>query len=100
MVASPKEVASRVRTNPTGELFNISCVTQSAVTNLRGADLDSFRLPARTISLSLGFAKNGSENGVFGVTLNLVTNEIEIIGKREEVSSLCSWLNAPISEFN
>jgi hypothetical protein len=100
MVASPKEVASRLRMAPNGELIDILCIGRSAI-NISFEDLVAFRLPARTKRLSLGFATKGVDKWeVFGGSLNLITGELEIIGKRNAVIELCSWLNVPITAFN
>lgn len=45
MVASPKEVASRLRMTPNGELIDILCIGRSAI-NISFEDLVAFRLPA------------------------------------------------------
>ncbi len=100
MVASPKEVASRLRTTPNGELIDISCIGNGVI-NISPDDLVAFRLPARTKRLSLGFATKGIEKWeVFRGSINLTTGELEIGGKRNAVIDLCSWLNAPISAFS
>ena len=100
MVASPKEVASRLRTTPNGELIDISCIGNGVI-NISPDDLVAFRLPARTKRLSLGFATEGVEKWeVFGAKLSLITGELEIVGKRNTVVDLCTWLNVPITAFN
>lgn len=100
MVASPKEVASRLRTTPNGELIDISCIGNGVI-NISPDDLVAFRLPARTKRLSLGFATKGVEKWeVFGAKLSLITGELEIVGKRNTVVDLCTWLNVPITAFN
>lgn len=100
MVASPKEVASRLRTTPNGELIDISCIGNGVI-NISPDDLVAFRLPARTKRLSLGFATTGVEKWeVFGAKLSLITGELEIVGKRNTVVDLCTWLNVPITAFN
>ena len=57
VVSSLKAVASRVRTNPNGELVEASCVVASSgsvrYVMLMVADLVSFRLPVGTTSVSL-----------------------------------------------
>lgn len=99
MVASPKEVASRLRTTPNGEVIDISCIGRGVI-NISFEDLVAFRLPAWTKRLSLGFATKGVEKWeVFGGSLNLITGELEIIGKRNAVIDLCAWLNVPITAF-
>lgn len=100
MVASPKEVASRLWMTPNGELIDILCIGSSAI-NISFEDLVSFRLPAGTKRLSFGFATKGIEKWeVFRGSINLTTGELEIGGKRNAVIDLCSWLNAPISAFS
>lgn len=100
MVASPKEVASRLRMTPNGELIDILCIGRSAI-NISFEDLVAFRLPAGTKRLSFGFATKGIDKWeVFRGSLNLVTGELEVGGKRNAVIDLCSWLNAPISAFS
>lgn len=99
MVASPKEVASRLRMTPNGELIDILCIGRSAI-NISFEDLVAFRLPARTKHLSLGFATKCVERWeVFGAKLNLITGELEIVGKRNTVIALCTWLNVPTTVF-
>lgn len=100
MVASPKEVASRLRMTPNGELIDILCIGRSAI-NISFEDLVAFRLPAGTKRLSFGFATKGIEKWeVFRGSINLTTGELEIGGKRNAVIDLCSWLNALISAFS
>ena len=100
MVASPKEVASRLRMTPNGELIDILCVGRSAI-NISFEDLVAFRLPAGTKRLSFGFATKGIDKWeVFRGSLNLVTGELEVGGKRNAVLGLCVWLNVPITAFN
>lgn len=99
MVASPKEIASRLRMTPNDELISILCIGRGVI-NISFDDLVAFRLPAWTKRLHLGFATKGiGEWEVFGGILNLVTGELEIIGKRNAVVDLCAWLNVPITAF-
>lgn len=102
MVASPKEVVSRLRMTPNGELIDISCMCiGNGVINISFEDLVAFRLPAGTKRLSFGFATKGIEKWeVLRGSINLTTGELEIGGKRNAVIDLCSWLNAPISAFS
>lgn len=100
MVAPPKEVASRLRMTPNGELIDILCIGRSAI-NISFEDLVAFRLPAGTKRLSFGFATKGIEKWeVFRGSINLTTGELEIGGKRNAVIDLCAWFNAPISAFS
>lgn len=101
VTASLKAVASRVRTNPKGKLVEASCVVASSgsasIIMLRVADLASFRLPVGTTSISLIFEPKGSKRGeTFSVIIDLVGKSLEIIGNRNEVVDLCSWLYMPI----
>ena len=101
VTASLKAVASRVRTNPKGKLVEASCVVASSgsasIIMLRVADLVAFRLPVGTTSVSLIFEPKGSKRGeTFSVIIDLVGKSLEIIGNRNEVVDLCSWLYMPL----
>lgn len=102
VVSSLKAVASRVRTNPNGELVEASCVVATGSGSvkcimLRVADLVAFRLPVGTTSVLLIFEPKGSKGReTFSVTIDLVGKSLEIVGNRNEVVDLCSWLYIPI----
>lgn len=101
VTASLKAVASRVRTNPKGKLVEVSCVVASSgsasIIMLRVADLVAFRLPVGATSVSLIFESKGSRRGeTFSVIIDLVGKSLEIVGNRNEVVDLCSWLYMPI----
>lgn len=101
VTASLKAVASRVRTNPKGKLVGASCVVASSGSvrciMLRVADLVAFRLPVGTTDVSLIFEPKGSKRGeTFSVIIDLVGKSLEIVGNRNEVVDLCSWLYMPI----
>lgn len=104
VTASLKAVASRVRTNPKGKLVEASCVVDIGSGSgsvryimLRVADLVAFRLPVGTTSISLIFEPKGSKGReTFSVTIDLVGKSLEIIGNRNEVVDLCSWLYMPL----
>lgn len=101
VIASLKAVASRVRTNPKGKLVEASCVVASSgsasIIMLRVADLVAFRLPVGATSVSLIFESKGSKRGeTFSVIIDLVGKSLEIVGNRNEVVDLCSWLYMPI----
>lgn len=101
VIASLKAVASRVRTNPKGKLVEASCVVASSgsvrYVMLRVADLVAFRLPVGTTSVSLIFESKGSRRGeTFSVIIDLAGKSLEIIGNRNEVVDLCSWLYMPL----
>lgn len=101
VTASLKAVASRVRTNPKGKLVEASCVVASSgsasIIMLRVADLVAFRLPVGATGVSLIFESKGSKRGeTFSVIIDLVGKSLEIVGNRNEVVDLCSWLYMPI----
>lgn len=101
VTASLKAVASRVRTNPKGKLVEASCVVASSgsasIIMLRVADLVAFRLPVGATGVSLIFEPKGSKRGeTFSVIIDLVGKQLEIVGNRNEVVDLCSWLYMPI----
>jgi hypothetical protein len=102
VTASLKAVASRVRTNPKGELVEASCVVATGSGSvkyimLRVADLVAFRLPVGTTSILLVFEPKGSRGkGTFSVTIDLEGKSLEILGNRDEVVDLCSWLYMPL----
>ena len=101
VTASLKAVASRVRTNPKGKLVEASCVVASSgsasIIMLRVADLVAFRLPVGATGISLIFEPKGSKRGeTFSVIIDLVGKSLEIVGNRNEVVDLCSWLYMPI----
>lgn len=101
VTASLKAVASRVRTNPKGKLVEASCVVASSgsasIIMLRVADLVAFRLPVGATGVSLIFEPKGSKRvETFSVIIDLVGKSLEIVGNRNEVVDLCSWLYMPI----
>lgn len=102
VIASLKAVASRVRTNPKGKLVEASCVVAIGSGSvkcimLRVADLVAFRLPVGATSVLLIFEPKGSKGReTFSVTIDLVGKSLEIIGNRNEVVDLCSWLYMPL----
>lgn len=101
VTASLKAVASRVRTNPKGKLVEASCVVASSgsasIIMLRVADLVAFRLPVGATGVSLIFEPKGSKRGeTFSVIIDLVGKSLEIVGNRNEVVDLCSWLYMPL----
>lgn len=99
--SSSKAVTSRVRTNPKGKLVEASCVVASSgsasIIMLRVADLVAFRLPVGATGVSLIFEPKGSKRGeTFSVIIDLVGKSLEIVGNRNEVVDLCSWLYMPL----
>lgn len=101
VVASLKAVASRVRTNPKGELTDIVCIVPNGnnieFAPIKVADLVAFRLPVGAVALTLVFSPKGRKGSkTFSVTIDLEGKFLEIIGNRDEVVDLCSWLYMPI----
>ena len=102
VVASLKAVTSRVRTNPKGALVEVSCVVATGSSSvkcimLRVADLVAFRLPVGTTSILLVFEPKGRKGReTFSATIDLVGKSLEIVGNRNEVVDLCSWLYMPL----
>lgn len=108
IAVSPKEVVTRLCTNPKWKLIDADCVVSkngySKRVSLRDMDLVAFRLPVNTIRISLKFATRVSESRERFVTAisltRLANNEIEVLGARNAVIDLCAWLNVKLPEFS
>ena len=99
--ASLKAVVSRIRTNPKSELTDAACIVPRGndieFALIKVADLVAFRLPVGAVGLMLVFSPKGSKSGeALSVTLDLVGKSLEIVGNRNEVVDLCSWLYVPL----
>lgn len=105
MVASPKEVLSRIMTKPNGRLVRAEYVVRNEreVTTLR-ANLGDFcaKSPvpegAERVRLSL-LVRGGATFTSISVNINLLTGSIDIFGKYGTVSDLTGWLHVPSSDF-
>ena len=107
---SLKALASRVCTNPHSRLTEAYyLVTGSSgrlnIEELSVLDLKSFRLPDEAVGLRLDFSSKGKlESRIggeeFSVWIKSMESEIGVIGKRNAVIDLCSWLNARLPEFS
>lgn len=107
--ASLKALASRVCTNPHSRLTEAYYLVAGSsgrfnIEVLSVLDLKSFRLPEVAVGLRLDFSSKGKiESRIggeeFSVWINSVESKLEIIGKRNAVIELCSWLNAPLSDL-
>lgn len=107
---SLKALASRVCTNPHSRLTEAYYLVAGSggrfnIEELSVLDLKSFRLPEVAVGLRLDFSSKGKiESRIggdeFSVWIKAMESEIEIIGKRNAVIDLCSWLNVPITDFN
>lgn len=108
IAVSPKEVVTRLCTNPKWKLIDADCVGSrngySKRVSLRDMDLVAFRLPVNTKRISLKFATRVSESREGFITAisltKLANNEIEVLGARNAVIDLCSWLNVRLPEFS
>lgn len=105
MVASPKEVLSRIMTKPNGRLIRAEYVVRNEheVTTLR-ANLGEFcaksPVPDGTERIRLRFlVRGGATFTSISVNINLLTGSIDIFGKYGTVSELTGWLHVPSSDF-
>lgn len=99
--SSLKAVTSRVRTNPKSKLTNMACIVSHGndmeFAPIGVADLLAFRLPVDAVGIMLVFIQKGSKLGeTFSVTIDLEGKSLEIIGNRDSVVDLCSWLYVPL----
>ena len=99
--SSLKAVTSRVRTNPKSVLVDAVYTVQSGnnivFVPIKVADLVAFRLPPMAVELLLVFSPKGNTSGEeLTVVIKLAQESLEIIGKRDAVVDLCSWLYVPI----
>ena len=105
MVASPKEVLSRIMTKPNGRLVRAEYVVRNEreVTTLR-ANLGDFcaKSPvpegADRVRLRL-LVRGGATFTSISVNINLLTGSINIFGRYGTVSDLTGWLHVPSSDF-
>lgn len=105
MVASPKEVLSRIMTKPNGRLVRAEYVARNehGVTTLR-ANFGEFcaeaTVPDGTERIRLRFlVRGGATFTSISVNINLLTGSIDIFGKYGTVSDLTGWLHVPSSDF-
>lgn len=103
MVASPKEVLSRIMTKPNGRLTRAEYVVRNehGVTTLR-ANLGEFcaESPKGAERIRLRFlVRGGAIYTPLSVNINLLTGSIDIFGKYWTVSDLTGWLHVPSSDF-
>ena len=105
MVASPKEVLSRIMTKPNGRLVRAEYVVRNehGVTTLR-ANFGEFcaesPVPEGAERIRLRFlVRGGATFTSISVNINLLTGSIDIFGKYGTVSDLTGWLHVPSSDF-
>ena len=99
--SSPKVATSRVRTNPKSKLTNLACIVSHGndmeFAPINVADLLAFRLPVDTVGIMFVFSPKGREGSeTFSVTIDFAGRLLEVVGNRDEVVDLCSWLHMPI----
>ena len=105
MVASPKEVLSRIMTKRNGRLVRAEYVVRNehGVTTLR-ANLGEFcaeaPVPDGTERIRLRFlVRGGATYTKLSVNISLLTGSIDIFGRYGTVSDLNDWLHVPSSDF-
>lgn len=105
MVASPKEVLSRIMTKPNGRLVRAEYVVrnENGLTTLR-ANFGEFcaeaTVPDGTERIRLRFlVRGGATFTSISVNINLLTGSINIFGRYGTVSDLIGWLHVPSSDF-
>ena len=103
MVASPKEVLSRIMTKPNGRLVRAEYVVrnENGVTTLRAnfGELCA-ESPEGAERIRLRFlVRGGAIYTPLSVNINLLTGYIDIFGKYGTVSDLTGWLHVPSSNF-
>lgn len=105
MVASPKEVLSRIMTKPNGRLVRAEYVVRNehGLTTLRaslGELCEKSPIPDGTEHIMLRFlVRGGAIFTSISVNINLLTGSIDIFGKYGTVADFTSWLNVPFSDF-
>ena len=102
--SSLKAVTSRVRTSQKIELKGATGIRVNngkiEFVPITVADLVAFHLPAGTADLLVGLSLNGSKGvETISVTINLPMKYIDILGTRNAVIDLCTWLNVPTTVF-
>ena len=105
MVASPKEVLSRIMTKPNGRLVRAEYVVRNehGVTTIR-ANFGEFcaeaTVPDGTERIRLRFlVRGGATFTSISVNINLLTGSIDIFGKYGTVADLNDWIHVSISDF-
>lgn len=102
MVASPKAVLSRIMTNPTGKLVRVEYVVrqEQGLNTVRGSLGAKAPLPDGTERVRIRFLARGSAiyTSLY-VNVNLLTGNMDIIGKYVTVSDLNGWLHVSPRDF-
>lgn len=101
-VIYPRAFLSRLRTYPKGEFVSADCVIRNRAESipLRFEDLVAFHFPIGTVGVDLRFKPRYSfGDSLISIKTGLITDDIEIVGKRETIVDLLDWLHVPLSEF-
>ena len=102
-VIYPRAFLSWLRTYPKAEFVSAECFIRNRadVIPLRLEDLIAFHFPVGTVGVNVRFKERYSFGDSFlSIKTKLITDDIEIVGKREAVVDLLEWLHVPISEFS
>jgi hypothetical protein len=105
MVASPKEVLSRIMTKPNGRLVRAEYVVRQEqglnTVRVNCADFGAKApLPDGTERIRLRFlVRGGAVYTSLSVNINILTGSIDIFGKYGTVADLNDWIHVSISDF-
>ena len=105
MVASPKEVLSRIMTKPSGKLVRAEYIVRQGqglnTVRVNCADFGAKApLPDGTERIRLRFlVRGGAIHTSIRVDINLLTGSIDIFGKYGTVADLTDWLHVSPSDF-
>lgn len=106
LLASPKAIVSRVRTNPRGYFKHVKYVVRhegneltDVLVNCEDFDAESPFLVG-TEEMTLVFSTLGSiPCSSFAVKISFVTGSIKIFGTTEAIGYLVDWLHVPFTDF-
>lgn len=105
MVASPKEVLSRIMTKPNGRLVRAEYVVRQEqglnTVKVNCADFGAkATLPDGTERIRLRFlVRGGAIHTTIHVNINLLSGYIDIFGTYGTVADLHDWIHVSISDF-
>lgn len=102
-VIYPRAFLSRLRTYPKAEFVSAELVirNRAEVIPLSLKDLVAFHFPVGTVGVNLRFkARDSFGDSLISIKTGLITDDIEIVGKREAVVDLLEWLHVALSEFS
>lgn len=106
LIASPKAIVSRVRTNPRGYFKWVKYVVRHEGNELTKVTVNREDFDAEspfivgTEEMTLEFTTRGSiPCSSFAVKISFVTGSIKIFGTIEAVGYLVDWLHVPFTDF-